>query len=277
MIVNSRELLINAKKNNRAIPQFNINNLEWTKYILEECNRNNYPVILGITENVIKYMSGYTTIVNLIKSLDKDLNINIPVVIHLDHGKSYEVCKNAIDAGFTSIMIDGSLLPLADNIKLTKQVVDYAKKYDVPVEAELGCIGDLDNLTKVEDAIKFVSETNIDFLAPSIGNIHGIYKELPNIDIKRCQKISNNVKIPLVLHGASGIDEQTLKNAIQNGISKININTDLQIVWANDVRKYLNENEKIYDPRKIISSGEKAIKEIVTKKINILKNEDKCV
>ena len=277
MIVNSRELLINAKKNNRAIPQFNINNLEWTKYILEECNRNNYPVILGITENVIKYMGGYTTIVNLIKSLDKDLNINIPVVIHLDHGKSYEVCKNAIDAGFTSIMIDGSLLPLADNIKLTKQVVDYAKKYDVPVEAELGCIGDLDNLTKVEDAIKFVSETNIDFLAPSIGNIHGIYKELPNIDIKRCQKISNNVKIPLVLHGASGIDEQTLKNAIQNGISKININTDLQIVWANDVRKYLNENEKIYDPRKIISSGEKAIKEIVTKKINILKNEDKCV
>lgn len=275
MIVSSKKLLEEAKNNKKAIPQFNINNLEWTKYILEACNQNNYPVILGITENVIKYVGGYKTIVNMIESLDDDLNITVPVVIHLDHGKSFNVCKNAVDAGFTSVMIDASSLNIDENIKLTKQVVEYASKYDIPVEAELGSIGDLVNLTDIKDAKRFVTETKINSFAPAIGNVHGIYQNKPNIDIKRCKKISEEVKIPLVLHGASGIDNNTLKEIINNGITKVNINTDLQIAWAEKVRKYLTDNKDIYDPRKIISSGEVAIKEVVTEKINILKNIDK--
>ena len=277
MIVSSKKLLEDAKNNKQAIPQFNINNLEWTKYILEECNNNNYPVILGITENVVKYIGGYNTIVNMIKSLDEDLNIKIPVVIHLDHGKSFESCKSAVECGFTSIMIDGSSLGIEENIKLTKKVVEYSKKYNIPVEGELGCIGDTVNLTKIEDAIRFINETNIDSFAPAIGNVHGIYIKEPNIDIDRCRELKNNITIPLVLHGASGIDNITIIKLINNGITKVNINTDLQIAWADSVKKYLNNNYDIYDPRKIISSGEESIKKVIKEKIELLKNIDKSL
>lgn len=271
MIVNSRDLLIRAKKNKIAIPQFNINNLEWAKYILEECNINNSPVILGVSESAIKYMGGCKTVVNMIRALDSDLNIKVPVVIHLDHGSTIEICKEAIDSGFTSVMIDASSYPLEENIRMTKEVVDYAEKFTVTVEAELGSIGtDSNHYTKVDDAKIFVQETNVDSLAPAIGTVHGIYTEKPNLDIELCNKLNKEISIPLVLHGGSGLDDLTLKKVINAGISKININTELQIAWSNALKKYLNENGTVYDPRKIISSGEKEIKKVIRNKINIL-------
>ncbi len=269
MIVNSNDILIKAKKNKIAIPHFNINNLEWTKYILEECNNNNSPVILGVSEGAIKYMGGTKTVANLVKSLDEELKIKVPVVIHLDHGSSVEMCKQAIDDGFTSVMIDASLYSLEENIKMTKKVVEYAEKYSVSVEAELGHIGDT-NYTDVDEAIRFVKETNIDSLAPAIGTVHGIYKSKPNLDIELCSKLSKDISIPLVLHGGSGLDNLTLKKVIKAGICKVNINTELQIVWSNAVKKFLLENGTAYDPRKIISSGEKAIKKVIRNKISVL-------
>ena len=169
MIVNGKKLLEKAKKNKIAIPQFNINNLEWTKYILEECNLNNSPVIIGVTEKTIDYMGGYEVVANIIKNLDKSLNIKVPIVIHLDHGTSFESCKTAIENGFTSVMIDASKLPLEENIKLTKKVVEYAEKYTVTVEAELGSIGENKNLyTNLSDAITFVNKTKIELLKSNL-------------------------------------------------------------------------------------------------------------
>ena len=269
MIVNSHDILINAKNKKIAIPHFNINNLEWTRYILEECNNNNCPVILGVSEGAIKYMGGTKTVVSIVKSLDKELNIKVPVVIHLDHGSSVEICKKAIDDGFTSVMIDASLYDIEENIKMTKEVVEYANRHSVTVEAELGHIGDT-NYTNVDEAIRFVKETNIDSLAPAIGTVHGIYKSKPNLDIDLCNRLNKEISVPLVLHGGSGLDDSTLKKVINAGISKVNINTELQMVWSDSVRKYLKENNEVYDPRKIISSGEEAIKKVIKNKISIL-------
>ena len=270
MIINSREILKNANKNKIAIPHFNINNLEWTRYILEECNNENCPVILGVSEGAIKYMGGTKTVVNLVKSLDEELNIKVPVIIHLDHGSNVEICKKAIDAGFTSVMIDASKYSLEENIKITKEVVEYAKKYDVSVEAELGHIGEDKVYTNVDEAKLFVEQTGIDSLAPAIGTVHGIYKDKPNLDIELCNRLNNELNIPLVLHGGSGLNDETLKEVIKAGINKININTELQIVWSNAVRRYLNDDETVYDPRKIISSGEEEMKKTIKHKIDIL-------
>ncbi len=273
MICNAKEILEKAKEKNIAIPHFNINNLEWTKYVLEECNKNNSPVILGVTEKTAQYMGGYKLISDLIRDLNKSLNITVPVVIHLDHGSSFEVCKEAIDNGFTSVMIDASKLPFIENLKETRKVVSYAEKYTVSVEAELGSIGNDKNLyTNLEEAIEFAKKTKIDSLAPAIGTVHGIYKEKANLDLILCEQISEFTNIPLVLHGGSGLDDNTIKEAIKSGITKININTELQIAWSNAVKKYLIENGTVYDPRKIISSGEEAIKKIVKEKINIMKS-----
>ncbi len=273
MIVNGKKLLEKAKKNKIAIPQFNINNLEWTKYILEECNLNNSPVIIGVTEKTINYMGGYEVVANIIKNLDKSLNIKVPIVIHLDHGTSFESCKTAIENGFTSVMIDASKLPLEENIKLTKKVVEYAEKYTVTVEAELGSIGENKNLyTNLSDAITFVNKTKIDSFAPAIGNVHGIYKDPISIDLNLLEDLNKNINIPIVLHGASGINNKLLEELINIGINKVNINTELQIAWSNELKKFLSTNGTIYDPRKIIGSGEKEIKRIIKEKIELLKS-----
>lgn len=279
MLVNSKEILEKAKQGNYAVPHFNINNLEWTRYILEEMQELNSGVILGVSEGAIKYMGGVNVVTNLVKSLIKDLNIQIDVVLHLDHGSSFEICQKCIDAGFTSVMIDASHYPLLKNIEITKKVVEYAHDKNVTVEAEIGQIGGTEDgmegknyNAKLEDVIALINSTHIDSVAPALGSVHGLYKGKPNLDFITMKKISENVSIPLVLHGGTGIPDNLIQEAIKNGINKININTELQIAWANEVRKFLKENETVYDPRKVISSGEKAVKNVVKEKTKLFKN-----
>lgn len=276
MLVNMNQMLKKAKEEHYAVPHFNINNLEWTKFILEECNELNVPVILGVSEGAVKYMGSYLVVADLVKALVKSLNIKIPVCLHLDHGSSLESCISAIDAGFSSVMIDGSRLPLEENIKITKEVVSYAHERGISVEAEVGHIGTTeDNMTKeetnatLEDCQILYENTDIDALAAALGSVHGFYKKEANLDFETMELINKSLPVPLVLHGGTGIPDDKVRMAISKGISKININTELQSVWSKAVRKYLLENEDVYDPRKIISSGEAAMKERISEIVTL--------
>ena len=282
MLENMKNMLVKADNGKYAVPHFNINNLEWTRFILEECEKLKTPVIIGVSEGAGKYMGGFKTVADMVKNLVNYLNITIPVALHLDHGSSYESCVEAIDSGFTSVMIDASKYSIEENIRITKQVVDYAHKRNVTVEAEIGAVGGEEDgvanelaYAKVEDATRLVEETGIDFLAPALGSVHGIYKGEPKLDFTRMIKIHELVNLPLVLHGGSGIPDELIKKAISCGICKININTELQIAWSKDVRKFLNENDKVYDPRKIIKSGENSMKEMIKEKVMLFGSNDK--
>lgn len=282
MLVNMQEMLLNAKKGKYAVPQFNINNLEWTRFILEECQANNSPVILGVSEGATKYMGGFKTISDMVKDLIDYLHISVPVALHLDHGSNFDVCKEAIDSGFTSVMIDASKFDLVKNIEITKEVVTYSKKYNVTVEGEIGHVGSDKNLENddilyadPEDCVKFCQATNVDFLAPALGSVHGLYKGEPNLQFEKMNEISKKVDLPLVLHGGSGIYDEQIIRSIQCGISKININTELQIAWSNEVKKKIFDGN-IYDPRKIIKLGERALKDCVKSKIKLLGSLNKA-
>lgn len=274
-----RKLLIEYNKRKKAIPQFNINNLEWTKYILEVCQEENYPVFLGVSIGAAKYMGGYNTVVGMVKGLIKDLNITIPVILHLDHANKVEDCKKAYDAGFDSIMIDASQETIEQNIIMTNEVSKYAK--NALIEAELGIISGTEDIeieehkyTDTDEVIRFCTATNIDMLAPSLGTVHGLYKSKPNINYSLMNDIFIQTNKPLVLHGGTGLSADILKKCINNGVVKVNINTELQIAWSNAIREFIfNENnDKIYDPRKIISAGEQAMKKLIKEKIEIFKN-----
>lgn len=282
MLENMNSMLLKAKKEKYAVPHFNINNLEWARFILEECEELHSPVILGVSEGAAKYMGGFCTVVYLVKGLLVDLNITVPVAIHLDHGSSVESCKAAIDAGFTSVMIDASKYSLEENIFMTSAVVQYAHEYDVSVEAEIGHIGGVEDGVKasimyadVNDCLKLVQGTGLDVLAPALGSSHGIYKGEPHLDFDRAVEISKLCDVPLVMHGGSGIGNEQIQKAISCGITKLNINTDLQLVWTRAVRDFLNENLDVYDPRKVIQSGEKAMKEMICKKVCLLGSKDR--
>ena len=275
MLVNINKMLKDAKEKKYAVPHFNINNLEWAKYILEKMQELNLPVILGVSEGAKKYMGGFYTIRSLVEGLIKDLKITIPVCLHLDHGSSFEKCKEAVDAGFTSVMIDASKYDLETNKKITKEVVEYAHSKGVSVEAEVGHVGGTeDNVygdvfrATLEDCIE-LSKTGIDALAPALGSVHGLYKGEPNLDFNRMKEINENLLIPLVLHGGTGIPYNMIKKAISCGISKININTELQVTWHNDVLTFIKEHPNVYDPRKLISSGETSIKEKINELVDV--------
>ena len=276
MLVNFKEMLKKAKDGHYAVPHFNINDLEWTKYILEECQELNVPVILGVSEGAAKYMGGFNTISGMVKGLIEDLNITIPVCLHVDHGQSFETCKKAIDAGFTSVMIDASRHEIGENIRITKEVVDYAHDRNVTVEAEVGHIGGTeDNITSeetnatLEECLIIYNNTGIDALAPALGSVHGFYKGEPNLNFERMKLINESLPIPLVLHGGSGIPDDKIRMAIASGTSKINVNTELQAAWSKAVREFIANDKEAYDPRKVIGSGEKAIKEKVREKVQL--------
>lgn len=274
---NMKNMLLKAKNEKYAVPQFNINNLEWTKYILEECQNIKSPVILGVSEGAAKYMGGYIAVSKMVNGLMTNLDITIPVALHLDHGSTFENCKKAIDAGFTSVMIDASKYELYRNIDMTSEVIEYADKFNVSVEAEIGHIGGNEDgvsneilHAKTEDCVEFVEKTHVHTLAPALGSVHGLYKGEPKLNFERMEEILNKTNLPLVLHGGSGIPDDKIVKAIQCGICKLNINTELQIEWSKGVRELLNTNKDVYDPRKVIGAGEKNVKDAIKKKCELL-------
>ena len=278
MLVNMKDMLEKAKDGKYAVPQFNINNLEWTRFILEKCEELKTPLIVGVSEGAMKYMGGFKTVKDMVCDLMEYLNITIPVALHLDHGSSFESCKDAIDVGFTSVMIDASKYELKENIEITKKVVEYAKEKDVTVEAEIGHVGG-DTVevvyADVDESVTFSKETGIDFLAPALGSVHGIYKGEPKLNFERMKEISDKTNLPLVLHGGSGIYDEQIKKAIECGICKINFNTELQIAWNNALREKMVD-DKSYDPRKVIKMGENALKECIKEKCILLDSVNKA-
>ncbi|ANU22399.1 class II fructose-bisphosphate aldolase [Planococcus donghaensis] len=274
-LVSMKEMMIKGKEEGYAIGQFNLNNLEFTQAILQAAQEENSPVICGVSEGAARYMGGFTTVVNMVKGLMHDYKITVPVAVHLDHGSSFEKCKEAIDAGFTSVMIDASHHPFEENIEITKQVVEYARQNNVSVEAELGTVGGQEDDIIADGVIyadpqeckQMVDETGIDCLAPALGSVHGPYKGEPNLGFKEMEEISQQCDVPLVLHGGTGIPLKDIQRAVSLGTSKINVNTESQITSAQAVRDALNNDPDVYDPRKYMGPAREAIKKTVMGKM----------
>ncbi len=279
-LVSAKEMLQKAKAEHYAVGAFNINNLEWTKSILTTAQECKSPVILGVSEGAGKYMGGYDTIVGMVKGMIKDLEITVPVALHLDHG-SYEGAKKCIEAGFSSIMFDGSHLPFEENIEKTKELIGICEEKGMSLEAEVGSIGgEEDGVVGMGECAdpkecKAIADLGITMLAAGIGNIHGKYPaNWPGLRfdvLDDIQKLTGDM--PLVLHGGTGIPEDMIKKAISLGVSKINVNTECQLVFAEATRKYIEEGKdqvgKGYDPRKLLAPGAAAIKDMVKTKMEI--------
>lgn len=283
MLVNAKEMLKNAREGKYAVAQFNINNLEWTKAILTACEDEKSPVILGVSEGAAKYMGGYVSVNGMVRGLVEAMNITVPVALHLDHGTSFESCKNAIDAGFTSVMIDASKHELEENIRITKEVVDYAAKFNASVEAELGHVGgEEDGITggilyaDKDECVRLVNESGIDMLAPALGSVHGPYKGEPKLGFDEMLEISNATQMGLVLHGGSGIYDEQIKMAIERGTVKINVNTELQVEFTKIVREVLAKDANVYDPRKYLGPGMQGCIEVCTSKIRLFGSNNKA-
>ncbi|MFA1643039.1 class II fructose-bisphosphate aldolase [Chryseomicrobium aureum] len=270
-----KDMLEKGKREGYAVGQFNINNLEYTQAILQAAEEEKSPVILGVSEGAARYMGGFNTVVHMVKGLMKDFGTTVPVAIHLDHGSSFEKCKEAIDAGFTSVMIDASHHPFEENVETTSKVVEYAHANGVSVEAELGTVGGQEDDIVADGVIyadpkeceELVKRTNIDFLAPALGSVHGPYKGEPNLGFAEMEEISKLADLPLVLHGGTGIPTKDIKRAISLGTAKINVNTENQIAGTKAVRDFLNADAEQYDPRKYLTPMRDAIKETVKGKM----------
>ena len=280
MLVNASEMLKKAKAGHYAVGQFNINNLEWTKAILLTAQENNSPVILGVSEGAGKYMTGYKTVVGMVNGMLEELNITVPVALHLDHG-SYEGAKKCIEAGFSSIMFDGSHLPFEENVEKTKELVAICNEKGMSLEAEVGSIGgEEDGVVGMGECAdpqecKAIADLGVTMLAAGIGNIHGKYPAnwagLQFDVLDDIQKLTG--EMPLVLHGGTGIPEDMIKKAISLGVSKINVNTECQISFAEATRKYIEAGKDLegkgFDPRKLLAPGAEAIKATVKEKMEI--------
>ena len=286
-LVNATEMLKKAKAGHYAVGQFNINNLEWTKAILLTAQENNSPVILGVSEGAGKYMAGYKTIVGMVNGMLEELNITVPVALHLDHG-SYEACYKCIDAGFSSVMFDGSHYPIEENVAKTKELVAVCREKGLSLEAEVGSIGgEEDGVIGMgecadPDECKAIADLGVTMLAAGIGNIHGKYPEnWAGLSFETLDAIQQKTgDMPLVLHGATGIPDDMIKKAISLGVAKINVNTECQLVFAEATRKYIEEGKDLvgkgFDPRKLLAPGFDAIKAKVKEKMEIFGSIDKA-
>lgn len=276
-LVSMKEMLEQALEGQYAVGQYNLNNLEFTQAILQAAEAEQSPLICGVSEGAARYMGGFNLVVEMVKALLDTYNISVPVAIHLDHGSSFAHCMQAIRAGFTSVMYDGSSLPLEENISETRKVVEAAHSLGVSVEAELGRIGGQEDDIIVEDpeqayAIpeecqELVEKTGVDFLAPALGSVHGPYKGEPQLDFARMEKIRDMTGCPLVLHGGTGIPTRDIHRAIAAGTCKINVNTENQLSFTRRVREVLAEKPDLYDPRKYLGPGREAIQATVEEKI----------
>ena len=274
-LVSMKEMLIKAKEGKYAVGQLNINNLEYAQAILQAAEEEHSPVILGVSAGAGRYVGGFKTVVKMVEGLMEDYQITVPVAIHLDHGATFEMCKEAVDAGFSSVMIDASAEPLEDNISITRKVVRYAHARGVSVEAELGIVGGQEDDVIADGVIyadpqeckQLVEETNVDCLAPALGSVHGPYKGEPNLGFEEMEEISNLTDVPLVLHGGTGIPLKDIQRAISLGTAKINVNTENQIAGSKTVREVLDENPEMYDPRKFLGPMRETIKQTVIGKM----------
>ena len=287
MLVSAKEMLEKAKAGKYAVGQFNINNLEWTKAILLTAQELNSPVILGVSEGAGKYMCGYETIVGMVKGMIKCLNITVPVALHLDHG-SYEGAKACINAGFSSVMFDGSHYPIEENIAKTRELVNACNVLGISLEAEVGSIGgEEDGVVGAgecadPDECKMIADLGVTMLAAGIGNIHGKYPaNWAGLNFDVLGAISEKVGVmPLVLHGGTSIPEDMIKKAISLGVSKINVNTECQLSFAAATRAYVEAGKDLqgkgFDPRKLLAPGFEAIKATVKEKMELFGSVNKA-
>ena len=280
MLVSAKEMLDKAREGKYAVGQFNINNLEWTKSVLLTAEELKSPVILGVSEGAGKYMTGFKTVAAMVEAMMEELNITVPVALHLDHG-SYEGCYKCIKAGFSSIMFDGSHYPIEENIEKTKELVKIAHAIGLSLEAEVGSIGgEEDGVVGLGECAdpnecKAIADLGIDFLAAGIGNIHGKYPaNWPGLRFDVLESVKEKVwDMPLVLHGGTGIPEDMIKKAISLGVAKINVNTECQLTFAAATREYIeagkDQQGKGFDPRKLLAPGADAIKATVKEKMEL--------
>lgn len=280
MLVSAEEMLTKAKAGKYAVGQFNINNLEWTKAILLTAQELNSPVILGVSEGAGKYMCGYKTVVGMVNGMLEELNIAVPVALHLDHG-SYEGAKACIEAGFSSIMFDGSHYPIEENVEKTKELVGICKEKGLSIEAEVGSIGgEEDGVIGAGECAdpnecKMVADLGVTMLAAGIGNIHGKYpKNWAGLSFETLAAVQEKTgTMPLVLHGGTGIPEDMIKKAISLGVSKINVNTECQLAFQEATRAYIEAGKDLegkgFDPRKLLAPGTEAIKATVKEKMEL--------
>lgn len=280
MLVTAKEMLEKARDGHYAVGQFNINNLEWTKSILLTAQELQSPVILGVSEGAGKYMTGYKTVVGMVNGMLEELKITVPVALHLDHG-SYEGCLKCVEAGFSSIMFDGSHYPIEENVEKTKALVKICKENNMSLEAEVGSIGgEEDGVVGTgecadPDECKLIADLGVDMLAAGIGNIHGVYPDnWQGLSFETLEAVKGKTgNIPLVLHGGTGIPEDMIKKAIGLGVAKINVNTECQLTFAAATRKYIEEGKdkqgKGFDPRKLLAPGADAIKATVKEKMEL--------
>lgn len=280
MLVSAAEMLKKAKAGYYAVGQFNINNLEWTKAILTAAEETKSPVILGVSEGAGKYMAGYKTVVGMVNGMLEEMKITVPVALHLDHG-TYEGCQKCIEAGFSSIMFDGSHYPIEENVAKTKELAAICKEKGMSLEAEVGSIGgEEDGVVGAGECAdpnecKMIADLGVDMLAAGIGNIHGVYPEnwqgLSFETLDAIQALTGDM--PLVLHGGTGIPDDMIKKAISLGVAKINVNTECQLVFAEATRKYIeagkDKEKKGFDPRKLLKPGAEAIVEKVKEKMKL--------
>lgn len=280
MLVSAKDMLNKARDGHYAVGQFNINNLEWTKAILQTAQELNSPVILGVSEGAGKYMCGYTTVVGMVNGMIKELNITVPVALHLDHG-TYEGAKACINAGFSSIMFDGSHYPIEENIKKTTELVNACNILGLSLEAEVGAIGgEEDGVIGAGECAdpaecKMIADLGVTMLAAGIGNIHGKYPaNWPGLSFETLAAVKEAVgDMPLVLHGGTGIPADMIKKAISLGVAKINVNTECQLAFTAATRKYIEEGKDLqgkgFDPRKVLAPGFEAIKATVKEKMEL--------
>lgn len=287
MLVNAKGMLDTALNDRYAVAQININNLEWTKAALLTANELKSPIILGVSEGAGKYMGGFNVVADMVGAMDKSLSITVPVALHLDHG-TYDGCLSCIEAGFTSIMFDGSHFDIEENVEKTKELVKLSHERGISIEAEVGAIGGEEDGVIGEgecadpDECKMIADLGIDFLAAGIGNIHGKYPEnWKGLSFETLAAIKEKVgNMPLVLHGGTGIPADMIKKAISLGVSKINVNTECQLSFAAATRKYIEEGKDLvgkgFDPRKLLAPGFEAIKNTVKEKMELFGSVNKA-
>ena len=287
MLVSAKDMLEKAREGKYAVGQFNINNLEWTKSVLLTAEELKSPVILGVSEGAGKYMTGFKTVAAMVEAMMEELNITVPVALHLDHG-TYDGCYKCIKAGFSSIMFDGSHYPIEENIEKTKELVKVAHAMGLSLEAEVGSIGgEEDGVVGLGECAdpqecKAIADLGIDFLAAGIGNIHGKYPaNWKGLNFEVLENVKKAVgDMPLVLHGGTGIPADMIQKAISLGVSKINVNTECQLSFADATRKYIEAGKDLegkgFDPRKLLAPGCEAIKETVREKINLFGSAGKA-